>query len=56
MYETDKKIPDIMLVSVDTGEYDAEDSLDELEELTETAYHLHWRRAVGGNGAGVFRA
>ncbi len=37
MYETDKKIPDIMLVSVDTGEYDAEDSLDELEELTETA-------------------
>lgn len=37
MIETEEKIPRIMLASVDLGEYDAEQSLDELEELTNTA-------------------
>lgn len=37
MFETDIRPPEIMLVSVDVGEYDAESSMDELEELTKTA-------------------
>lgn len=37
MFETEIKPPKIMLVAVDVGEYDVEDSLDELEELTNTA-------------------
>ena len=37
MFETEIKPPKIMLVSVDTGEFDVENSLDELEELTNTA-------------------
>lgn len=37
MFETEIKPPKIMLAAVDTGEYDAESSLDELEELTLTA-------------------
>lgn len=37
MFETEIKPPRIMLVAVDIGEYDVESSLDELEELTNTA-------------------
>lgn len=37
MFETEIKPPKIMLVAVDVGEYNVEDSLDELEELTNTA-------------------
>lgn len=37
MFETEIKPPRIMLVTVDTGEYDIDSSLDELEELTNTA-------------------
>ena len=37
MFETEIKPPKIMLAAVDTGEYDAESSLDELEEFTLTA-------------------
>lgn len=37
MYETEVKKPRILLCSVDIGEYDAERSLDELEELADTA-------------------
>lgn len=37
MFETEIKPPKIMLVAVDTGEYDVDSSLDELEELTNTA-------------------
>lgn len=37
MFETEIKPPKIMLAAVDIGEYDAESSLDELEELTLTA-------------------
>lgn len=37
MFETEIKPPRIMLCAVDVGEYDVEDSLDELEELTNTA-------------------
>lgn len=37
MFETEIKPPKIMLVAVDVGEYDVESSLDELEELTDTA-------------------
>lgn len=37
MFETEIKPPKIMLAAVDVGEYDIENSLDELEELTNTA-------------------
>ncbi len=37
MTETEIKIPRVMLCAVDIGEYDAEKSLDELEELAQTA-------------------
>ncbi len=37
MFETEIKPPKIMLVAVDIGEYDIDSSLDELEELTNTA-------------------
>ena len=37
MYENDIKIEKALLVSVDTGEFDAEVSIDELEELANTA-------------------
>lgn len=37
MFETEIKPPKIMLAAVDVGEYDVESSLDELEELTNTA-------------------
>ena len=33
MYENDTKTEKALLVSVDTGEFDAEVSIDELEEL-----------------------
>lgn len=36
-FENENKMPRILLAAVDTGEYDAEVSLDELEELTNTA-------------------
>lgn len=37
MIETEAKRPRVLLAAVDTGEYDAEQSLDELEELADTA-------------------
>ena len=37
MYENETKLQRALLVSLDTGEYDAESSLRELEELTRTA-------------------
>jgi GTP-binding protein HflX len=37
MYETEIKKPRVILVSVDTGEYNAESSMDELSELADTA-------------------
>lgn len=37
MFENNLNIPKIILICVDTGEYDAERSMDELEELTRTA-------------------
>ena len=37
MIETEAKRPRVVLAAVDTGEYDAEQSLDELEELADTA-------------------
>ena len=37
MFETEIKKPKIMLVSVDIGEYDAEQSIAELAELVDTA-------------------
>lgn len=37
MIETEAKRPRVLLVAVDTGAYDAEQSLDELEELADTA-------------------
>lgn len=37
MFENINDIPKVILVCVDTGEFDAEKSLDELEELTKTA-------------------
>lgn len=37
MFESNLNIPKIILICVDTGEYDAERSMDELEELTKTA-------------------
>lgn len=37
MIETEAKRPRMLLAAVDTGEYDAEQSLDELEELADTA-------------------
>ncbi len=37
MFENTLNAPKIILICVDTGEYDAEKSLDELEELTNTA-------------------
>ena len=37
MYENETKPQRALLVSVDTGEYDAESSLNELEELCRTA-------------------
>lgn len=37
LYENEEKIQRALLVSVDTGEYDADASLDELFELTESA-------------------
>lgn len=37
MIETEAKRPRVLLAAVDTGEYDAEQSLDELEELANTA-------------------
>ena len=37
MFENTQDIPKVFLVCVDTGEFDAEKSLDELEELTNTA-------------------
>ena len=37
MYENETKPQRALLVSLDTGEYDAESSLRELEELTRTA-------------------
>ena len=46
MYDNTEKLPRAILVAVDTGEYDAETSLLELEELARTAgvevsCHLH---------------
>lgn len=37
MIETEAKRPRVLLAAVDTGEYDAEQSLDELDELADTA-------------------
>ncbi len=37
MYDNTEKLPRAILVAVDTGEYDAETSLLELEELARTA-------------------
>lgn len=37
MIETEAKRPQVLLAAVDTGAYDAEQSLDELEELADTA-------------------
>lgn len=37
MIETEAKRPRVLLAAVDTGEHDAEQSLDELEELADTA-------------------
>lgn len=37
MIETESKRPRVLLAAVDTGAYDAEQSLDELEELADTA-------------------
>lgn len=37
MIETEAKRPRVLLAAVDTGEYDAEQSLDELKELADTA-------------------
>ena len=37
MITTEQKPPRAILVCVDTGEYDAQNSLDELEELAKTA-------------------
>ena len=37
MIETEAKRPRVLLAAVDTGAYDAEQSLDELEELADTA-------------------
>ena len=37
MIDNEIKKPRVMLATVDTGDYDAEQSLDELEELAETA-------------------
>ena len=37
MFDNIENIPKVILICVDTGEFDAEKSLDELEELTKTA-------------------
>lgn len=37
MFETEQNKPKIIIVAVDTGEYDVENSLDELSELVDTA-------------------
>ncbi|MBR1730943.1 MAG: GTPase HflX, partial [Ruminococcus sp.] len=37
MIETEEKITRALLVSVDTGKFDAESSMDELEELVKSA-------------------
>ena len=37
MYENEEKIQKALLVGIDTGEYDAEGSMSELWELTESA-------------------
>ena len=37
MFETEIKKPRVVLVCVDTGEFDAESSVDELAELASTA-------------------
>jgi GTP-binding protein HflX len=37
MFENEEKIPKVLLASVDTGEFDNETSMRELEELTKTA-------------------
>lgn len=37
MFDTDTKLPRVILVGIDTGEYDAQSSMDELAELARTA-------------------
>ena len=37
MYENEERVEQVVLVCVDTGEYDAERSLDELQELAASA-------------------